>query len=121
MMGNGGAVSVWYAGLTMATRKTFKSVLDLHFTLKKKKERKCPKKCYTSCSEIAVLVITEKICRITFSVICKKKKKWQIHHLFQKKHDQKELYSTIVAVVEVVALFKDCFEQTSKWSLDVCK
>lgn len=50
-----------------------------------------------------------------------KKKKWQIHHLFQKKHDQKELYSTIVAVVEVVALFKDCFEQTSKWSLDVCK
>ncbi len=32
---------------------------------------------------------------------------------FQKKHDQKELYSTIVAVVEVVALFKDCFEQTS--------
>lgn len=41
--------------------------------------------------------------------------------LFQKKHDQKELYSTIVAVVEVVALFKDCFEQTSKWSLGVCK
>lgn len=40
---------------------------------------------------------------------------------FQKKHDQKELYSTIVAVVEVVALFKDCFEQTSKWSFDVCK
>lgn len=36
---------------------------------------------------------------------------------FQKKHDQKELYSTIVAVVEVVALFKDCFQQTSKWSL----
>lgn len=40
---------------------------------------------------------------------------------FKKKHDQKEQYSTIVAVVEVVALLKDCFEQTSKWSLDVCK
>lgn len=31
-------MSVWYAGLTMATRKTFKSVLDLHFTLKKKRK-----------------------------------------------------------------------------------
>lgn len=38
---------------------------------------------------------------------------------FEKKYDQKELYSTIV--VEVVAIFKDCFEQTSKWSLDVRK
>ena len=40
---------------------------------------------------------------------------------FEKKYDQKELYSTILAVVEVVAIFKDCFEQTSKWSLDVRK
>lgn len=48
--------------------------------------------------------------------------KWQqIHHLFKRNMIKKELYSTIVAVVEVVALFKDCFEQTSKWSLDVCK
>lgn len=38
---------------------------------------------------------------------------------FEKKYDQKELYSTIV--VAVVAIFKDCFEQTSKWSLDVRK
>lgn len=28
---------------------------------------------------------------------------------YQKKHDHKELYSTIIAVVEVVALFKDLF------------
>lgn len=38
-----------------------------------------------------------------------------------KKQDQKEPYSTIVAVVEVVALFKDCSDQTIKWSLDSSK
>lgn len=40
---------------------------------------------------------------------------------FQKKHDQKELYSTTGAVVEVVALLKDCLNKPVNGVLDVCK
>lgn len=43
------------------------------------------------------------------------------HQLLQKNGDQKELYDTTVAVVEVVALLKDSLQQTSTWSLDKCK
>lgn len=43
------------------------------------------------------------------------------HQLLQKNGNQKELYDTTVAVVDVVALLKDSLQQTSKWSLDICK
>lgn len=69
-----------------------------------------------------LILITVLINKITVPEMKKKRNKtktWQVG--FSKETWSKELYITVVAVVEVVALFQDCFQQTVKWSFNVCK